>query len=409
MKKFFFSAFLAMISCVAFATEYPTRIYLCGPAGPGWATENWPMYTDVAEDGVTALGTYQWVGDLNDGDLKFLYGSSWEPGMAPTVNGEALSNGEHVLIDRPDGTYPDDKFAVTAGRYSLSINLTGEVWVLTVADGTGLADKNGDDQHFVTPAPAFVYPVGDGTNFGWNPGSADAIAKAEDADIYDGVVFLKNGEFKLMHQPDWGAQYGPVENGEVIAGAGSYSLCKPSDDNKWKIEGIDDLKPFHMIANATEGTLVLRDTTVVIPALTTLYMIGDAMGGWSFADNAVELNSEDSVFTYTGILLEGEFKYFEKADFGSQAWGSSEKGGTTVSEMGDYELVKLGSDDNKFYVMEEGVYTVVADLKAGVITFSLGAGVENHNAEAQARKMMVDGQLVIIKNNARYSVVGTKL
>ena len=71
-----------------------------------------------------------------------------------------------------------------------------------------------------------------------------------------------------------------MANGEVISGAGSYTLCKPSDDNKWKIEGIDDLTAFHMIANVTEGTLVLRDTTVVIPALAQLYALGDAVGGW---------------------------------------------------------------------------------------------------------------------------------
>ena len=315
MKKFFTLSLMAMVAVLAMA-QFPTRIYLCGPAGPGWATETWPMYTYVAEDGVTPTGMYEWVGDLNEGDLKFLHGSSWEPGYAPTVNGEALTVGEHTIIDRPTGSDPDNKFAVTAGRYKLEINLTGEAFVLTVSDGTGLADKDGSDQQFEVPVPEKVYPIGDGTSYGWNPSSADPIEKSEGADIFDGVVFLKNGDFKLMHQPDWGAQYGPMANGEVISGAGSYTLCKPSDDNKWKIEGIDDLTAFHMIANVTEGTLVLRDTTVVIPALAQLYALGDAVGGWSFDDNAVELLPEegvDSVYYAKNVtFVMGELKFFEK-------------------------------------------------------------------------------------------------
>ena len=197
MKKFFTLSLMAMVAVLAMA-QFPTRIYLCGPAGPGWATEKWPMYTYVAEDGVTPTGMYEWVGDLNEGDLKFLHGSSWEPGYAPTVNGEALTVGEHTIIDRPTGSDPDDKFAVTAGRYKLEINLTGEAFVLTVSDGTGLADKDGSDQQFEVPVPEKVYPIGDGTSYGWNPSSADPIEKSEGADIFDGVVFLKNGDFKLM-------------------------------------------------------------------------------------------------------------------------------------------------------------------------------------------------------------------
>ena len=75
MKKFFTLSLMAMVAVLAMA-QFPTRIYLCGPAGPGWATETWPMYTYVAEDGVTPTGMYEWVGDLNEGELKFLHGSS---------------------------------------------------------------------------------------------------------------------------------------------------------------------------------------------------------------------------------------------------------------------------------------------------------------------------------------------
>lgn len=412
MKKFFTLSLMAMVAVLAMA-EFPTRIYLCGPAGPGWATETWPMYTYVEEDGVTPTGMYEWVGDLNCAEgpeLKFLHGSSWEPGYAPTVDGEALTAGEHTIIDRPTGSDPDYKFAVTAGRYKLEINLTGETFVLTVSDGTGLDDKDGSDQHFEAPVPEKVYPVGDGTEFGWSPSLSDPIAKAEDADIFDGVVFLKNGEFKLMHQPDWGAQYGPVEGGEVISGAGSYSLCKPEGDNKWKIEGIDDLTAFHMIANVTEGTLVLRDTTVIIPALAQLYALGDAVGGWDFAANAVELLPEegvDSVYYAKGVeLVMGELKFFEKKDYSANAWGATVENDPVLA-AGTYSLVKL-TDDVKFLVMGGLTVDIKVDIKNGtmVLTEAEPEGFQSVENAEKAEKVIINGQLYIKKGTRTYSVLG---
>lgn len=406
MKKILALSLMAVMAIAAIA-QFPTRIYLCGPAGPDWATEQWPMYTYVAEDGITPTGVYEWVGDLKEGQLKFLYGSSWEPAFVAVTDGESLSIGNHQMTTRLSNADPDNKWVATAGRYKLTITLAADS-VLTVADGTGLADKNGNEQTFKPAVPANVYPVGDGTQYGWNEKANEPIAKAEGADVFDGVVFLKNGEFKLLHQPDWGAQYGPITNGENITGAGTYTLCKPSDDNKWVISGIDELTAFHMIADVEAGTLVLRDTNVVLPPCTTLYMIGEAIGGWSFDDNAVELTSEDSVFTYTGTLAEGEFKFFEKKDFGSQAWGAAEEGGVTVAEDGEFDLVKL-SADNKFYVLNPGTYTVVANLKTGKINITTVTALHNVNANVNVKKMIENGQMVIIKDGVRYGVTGAKL
>lgn len=401
MKKYLLS-FLMTFAAIAMMAEYSNRVYLCGPAGPGWATENWPMYTNVDADN-NPTGTYEWVGDLSDGQIKFLFGSSWEPAYVATVDGEALSAGVHNMQTRLSGDDADNKWEATAGRYKLVIDAAA--MTLTVSDGTGLDDKNGDDQHFAAALPATIYPIGSATSYGWTPGSSEGIDMSAEG-IYDGVVFLKAGEFKFLHQPDWGAQYGPVENGEIISGAGTYTLCKPADDNKWNIsELIADLTPYHFIVDVNAGTLVLRDTSVVIPPCTTLYMCGDAVGGWSFDDNSIELTSEDSVFTYEGRLFDGEFKFFEKKDFGSQAWGAV-AAGTPVTGSGVFELVKL-SEDNKFY-MTAGYYKLTADLKAGTMTVEYSTALENTEA-GKAEKLFINGQIVIIREGEKYSVLGQKL
>lgn len=409
MKKIYSLCLMAMMAIAAMA-QYPTRIYLCGPAGPGWATETWPMYTYVEEDGVTPTGVYEWVGDLAEGQIKFLYGSSWEPAFVAVEDGEALSEGDHAMSTRLSGEDPDNKWVAVEGRYKLVIDLTGEAGVLRVADGTGLDDKNGEDQHFEAPVPEQVYPVGDGTEYGWTPGLSEPIAKAEGADVFDGVVFLHNGEFKLLHQPDWGAQYGPTENGEIISGAGVYSLCKPEGDNKWKIDGIEELTAYHMIADVEAGTLVLRDTTVEIPALAQLYALGDAVGGWSFDDNAVVLlpkEGVDSVYYAVGVeLVMGELKFFEKTDYSAAAWGATVEN-DPVMDYGEFDLVKL-TDDVKFLVMGAMTVDIMVDIKNGKMVLTEATGIENTMVSEQASKVIINGQLYIKKGEHVYNVLGAK-
>lgn len=403
MKKFFTTCLMAMVAVLVMA-QFPTRVYLCGPAGPGWATEQWPMFTEVDANNAPT-GVYEWIGDLQDGQIKFLYGSSWEPAYVATVDGEALTAGDHSMQTRLNGDDADNKWEAVAGRYRLIINAA--TMTLTVSDGTGLDAKNGDDQTFEAAIPDNVYPIGDATQFGWTPGSSEPIANEND--IFDGVVFLKNGEFKLLHQSDWGAQYGPVEAGESITGAGEYTLCKPADDNKWVITGLDNLTAFHMIADPKAGKLILRDTTVVIPPCEVLYMCGDAVGGWSFDDNAIEIHStdNDSVFHYSGHLYDGEFKFFEKKDFGAQAWGA-EMAGMPVTGSGEFALVKL-TEDNKFY-MTAGEYELTVDLKAGKMTvvYSISSDLENMQNN-KAIKRMENGQLIIIRDEKHYNVLGAEL
>ena len=406
MKKLVLSFFLSLVAILMMA-EYPTRIYLCGPGTPsGWNTEQNPMFTYVDDNNVPT-GRYEWVGELYSDQLKFLYGTSFEPAYVALTDGEAFTIGVHHFTERLSGSDPDNKWVATAGRYKIEINLTDST--ITVSDGKNLADKNGNDQSFASAIPAQIFPIGDGTPYGWIPSSSEAIEQVEETGIFDGIVLLKNGQFKLLHQQDWGAHYGPVKDSVIISGAGTYTLCKPEGDYKWLVSDMPDLTAFHLIADVNKGTLVLRDTVFEIPALTTLYMCGDAVGGWSFDDNAIELHSEseDSVFYYEGPLSDGEFKFFEKKDFGSQAWGAV-AAGTPVTGSGEFDLIRL-TEDNKFY-MTAGDYKLTANLKTGKMTvvYTAPSAVENTEA-GQVIKTLENGQVVIIREGVKYTVLGQRL
>lgn len=253
MKKIFTLSLMALVAIVAMAQSYPERVYLCGPAGPGWATKTWPMYTNLDANGVPD-GTYEWVGDLKEGSLKFLYGGDWEPAYVSQTNGEALSEGVHNMGTRITGEDPDNQWAVTAGRYKLTIDVAA--MTLTVADGTGMDAVNGDEQ-------VFLYMVGDGCTTSWNLGDAKSLAITGE-NIFEGDFELTgSGEMKFLTQRDFGAAlYGPATNGEALNGTGTYTLVRheSSDDSKFAVSLSGT---YHFVLNLTAGTMVVSNPTAL--------------------------------------------------------------------------------------------------------------------------------------------------
>ncbi|WP_291527943.1 SusF/SusE family outer membrane protein [Bacteroides sp. UBA939] len=104
--------------------------------------------------------------------------------------------------------------------------------------------------------------------------------------------------------------------------------------------------------------------TAYEPLTATLYLIGDATpGGWS-ADNAAEMTRKSNgIFTWTGRMTPGSFKFITTLG----AFLPSYNKGT------DGKLVLRTSDsqpDEPFTIEEEFNYTVDANLFTGVVTLA---------------------------------------
>lgn len=412
MKKFFALSLMALVAIAAMAQSYPKHIYLCGPAGPGWATKTWPMYTNQNTDG-TPNGTYEWVGDLNNGDLKFLYGDDWEPAYVAPTNGEALTVGAHTMQDHPvydDST--DNKWAVTTGRYKLEINVA--TMTLTVSDGAGLPDKNGDSQ--MPLYPEHLYLVGNGSGAGWEPANAIEMTTVSDGvytlttTIYGRLEEEEYNEFKFISSQSWAMPHvGPVVGGEAFTGAGTYSAAIfTTGDNK-----------YHNTNTATgvyDFTLNLIDSTLTVvehidnTPCTKLYMIGSAVGGWSFDDNAIELSSEDSVFTYTGAIAAGELKFTQAKNFEAITWGADEDN-KAVSASGSFTLQKQEGTDHKFVMTASDNIVLSINLKTATLTatYSAPTGLDTMHTGVKATKVLRNGQLYILNNEEVYTAAGVRI
>lgn len=261
MKKILSLSCMALVAMMVMA-QYPSRVYLCGPAGPGWATQQWPMFTDTTDQGAPS-GVYEWVGDLNDGELKLLYGSGWEPGFAPLAADEPLVIGANSIFDRHDSD-PDNKWAVTAGRYRMVLNLTDTT--LTVEDGTGLDGKNGEGQVFFSD---YLFLVGNGCGAGWS--DANAIGAATTAygvytittTLYGHTAGETHNEIKFLSAPNFGVmpQVGPMVDGEEIDGPGTYTAAAFTvGDYKWHNVSTET-KVYIITVDLNAGTMVVADPT----------------------------------------------------------------------------------------------------------------------------------------------------
>ena len=358
MKTRLFS--LSLMIMLAAVQVFAGRIYLIGDAtSSGWSLDAAPLMEQTGDN------LYQWVGNLNDGKLKFLTHKDFVPSYGPTTNNTALTVGTSVLQLRSSYDDPDNAFAVTAGRYALTIDLSGDTPQLTVANGAELPDKGLSSYY-----QEVIYAIGSATTAGWVPSNAvEMHESACNSGIYNGTLTLSSGELKFLNQKDFGAGYGASVSNDPINGAGVYTL-KAIDEADLKFAvTLDEATEFDVTANIVAGSLSLTATgvepVVVYPA--KLYIIGPAVGGWSWDNNGQEMTTlEEGVYTWTGKLLAAQMKFFEQPKFEAVAYGATEAD-KVMSADGEYDIVKLTYNDYKFIAPADNV-TLTVNLKTMKLT-----------------------------------------
>lgn len=339
------------VALIATSSSFANNLSLIGDATPGgWSLDSAIVMKPVAD------GIYEFVGDLKDGSLKLITQNDFAPSYGPQTNGDLLEFGVIELTYRVSYEEPDNAFSVKAGRYALTLDMSDTVAKLAVSDGTGLPDK------WYVEYPDTIYAVGNATQAGWS--AIDAIAMAETADnsgVYVDTLLLSPGELKFLCQKDWGAGYGANVAYAPITGAGEYALMQlDSTDTKFVVAPA--LPTEYVVAvNLMAGTLTLQTNHVVYPD--TLYILGSAVGGWSWDDNTqIMLSQEEGIYTWQGNVVEGELKFFVEKDFLALAFGAIHEN-TVINDTGEYTLALLGQEDNKFVAPNAQVQMTV-NLKA---------------------------------------------
>ena len=365
-KFLLFSAF-ALCSASLAAGNYPASLYVIGDATPAqWESDNVIRMVTV-EDGV-----YEYTGDLTEGRMRFVTTYDFTPGYGPAQAGTMVSDnpnetyldlslGSHDLEYRSDYTAPDKSFKVTAaGRYKFRVDLTGENPVVEVSDGAELPDQAAS--HFES-----IYAVGSSTKAGWAIENAIELPETSfDSGIYKAKLYLNKCEafdgLKFMMARKWNNRmYVSAQPEQTVEAAGEFDL-------KYTTNSEEDWKFSVLIEGLYEVTVDVNTMKMTIAETypDKLWVIGDAVGGWTFEDGNILVACEQSgVYTWTGDLAQGELKFYDGPSFDDVAYGA--EGEQTPFQTGDLTLTKLSDgNDFKFYVesAQAGNYTLTVDLKS---------------------------------------------
>ena len=272
---------------------------------------------------------------------------------------------------RVDYTMPDKSCNITAGRYKLTLDITGDTPRLTVEDGTALPDNP------TAPItnPGYLYPIGDATEAGWDLNKTVPIAETEfNSGIYTTLIKLKSGSLKFLLRNDWGRMYGATTADQPVNELGEYTVeySDGSSDKKFMINYPSTVN-YKLTINLNTNTMTIYPEKI--------YIIGPAMTGiendWNFfEDKTMHSTETDGVYSWTGELYNGQMKFFTSNDFGSIAYGATTADVPLAEGTLDIKRI-AGSDDDYKFLVNAGTYTLTLNLSNSKLDVTSNATATN--------------------------------
>lgn len=300
-------------------------LYIIGSASPnGWNADNALELIPQADPTV-----FVYQGGLGVGTFKFI---TTKGQFLPSYNKGA---DDTKIVLRSDNADPDEQFSITEAA----------VYKVTVS----LLDLSITYEKVDLPAYTEIYMVGDASPNGWDISNATQLVQsATDPFIftYTGVMNAGDFKFSVNRNSDWGQDMFMRESDTKMY----LHKGGDPDDEKWTITK----KGFYVI------TLNLLDLSINIHR-EKLYMVGSATPiGWNIGQ-AVELTEDATngcIFTYTGPMVAGEFKFPVNRN---SDWGQDMYMRTSDTKM--YRHKGGASDDEKWSITAAGDYVITANLE----------------------------------------------
>lgn len=308
-----------------------TTLYIIGDASPkGWDASNAIELTPQSDP-----TQFVYQGSLLAGSFKFI---TQKGQFLPSYNKGA---DDTKIVFRNDDTMPDDKFNITeSGVYKVVVNL------LDLSITFGKVDL---------PPYNEIYMVGSAAPNGWDIANATKLTQnATNPFVFTYQGVMQAGEFKfpVNRNSDWGQDmFMKKSDTEMYLHQGGTS-----GDDKWSITK----KGFYTI------TLNLLDNSIIIQR-EKIFMVGSATPvGWDIgqAVELVEDGTDGCIFTYTGPMVSGEFKFPVNRN---SDWGQDMYMRTSDTKM--YRHIGGQSDDNKWNIPIDGNYLITVNIETLNISF----------------------------------------
>lgn len=357
MKKYFKLIALAGIACLLAAScgkdeptpqpktltaptlsVSPTSVVVSPESEDIALTFSW---NDVAVEGITPVYAFQVT---KKGDNDFASGTAFECASPE----KKFSHAELASLAGEIGASLNDGFDLIARvRVTAKDNKDIEAVLSNVVEVAV-----GKEQYPI----ANLYPIGNGTPYGWSQDKTVAMDKSGSTFTWTGHLYA-NAEFKFLLQNDgnwWPGIVNKTDDAykyEPVIGFGD------ADDKKFKVnkEGKYTITIDASNTNALKMKVEFIDDDIQKLEVEHLYILGDATKtGWSL-DNMEEFEKNGNIFTWEGSLTEGgEFRFPMQRDW----WPC------LMIAMDGETLVEGHGDDEKtgFAVDETAIYKIVCDI-----------------------------------------------
>jgi hypothetical protein len=192
-------------------------------------------------------------------------------------------------------------------------------------------------------------------------------------------------EFKVVKNHSWDEAY-PKDNYVLdIDSAGIYTIVisfSPAD-------------------SLVKAIAIKTADAVIIP---TIVMHGNFSGAWEDTEEFV-LSADSASASLDLEIAEGNY------EFGVKIAGNWTSNGFEFTRENNSAEIVAGEGNLKLIADVAGIYTFTWNFESNTLSilFPNNQAVENVSENAKAVKMVVDGQIVIIKNDKRFNVLGTEM
>jgi len=303
-----------------------TQLYVIGDATRnGWDVNNATELPPFAE----SAATFVYKGAFSIGEISFI------TTLGSPLPAYGKGANDKQLVYETANPLSVSKFQITeAGTYKISINLL---------------DLSISLEKWDEPAYSQIFIVGPASPNGWDITNATELVQDNDNPfIFTYTGIMDKGEFKfpVNRNDDWGQDmYMMVDDTHMYLHNGG-----DPDDNKW----VNAKKGYYTV------TLDLKNLTMT-KVQTKLYIVGSATPVLWDIENAIEMEedaTDGTIFTYTGPMTAGEFKFpvNRNSDWAQDMYMKVDNSHMYLHHGGD-------EDDVKWVLTVAGNYKITANIE----------------------------------------------
>ena len=228
-----------------------------------------------------------------------------------------------------------------------------------------------------------LYIVGPATPTAWwewsdKPSKITALTRVSEYVFqYEGT--LNEGAFRATPHYGWGEHIRPltdnVEIGEDGASDDKFMYVAEPDYN-WQVKKAGKYRLSFNLRTYTMSSTYLGEPEYEWPEVTpiqteTLYLLGDAVGGWNtpFTTVCTKKTDTDYVFVYEGALSTGLLRASTFSDYGTHIRPKTDKLEIGKGGCESEEFVNVSIPDNNWNVVDAGNYRITFDLEKWTVKF----------------------------------------